>query len=227
MASIVQARSVYDGSTSLAFSSNVTAGSTIAVWVSTDVDTITGVSDGTNTYQAPTGHTKGITRGRWFYAFNVASGATTVSVSGTPGDLGFTIIEVSGVLTTDPLDQAVAFTDPSASTTPTTGTFTPTTTCTALVAVADEGTGQASCSAGSGYSLAGTAQVTHFHACEAATGVTAAGHTASFTVGANTGTDCTMGVLLLRETGGGGGGGGGNGSHMLRYWYRSQVSETI
>lgn len=106
--SFVQAK--YGGSLSLTFDTNVTAGNLIAGAIGWDdaTNTLTGISDGANTYTLldnPTTCTD--IRAASFYAKNTAAGATTVTAtfSGAPNNIAFAIHEILGADTVSPLDK--------------------------------------------------------------------------------------------------------------------------
>jgi hypothetical protein len=204
LSGFVQKRSVYPG-TSLAYSSNVTAGNLLVVWLVWTSGTLTGVSGSLNgafTVSSTSG--TGITKCAIAYKFNCSGGAETISAAGAPTDLGFTIYEFSGIQTSsDPLDGSIASTTiASSTTTPTSASFSNSVTGLIFVGIGDEGTTQSTTTAGSGYTL-GEFQGGHDHADEYALTVAAGSHTASFTLGtACSGSpDCVIVVACFKDAG--------------------------
>jgi hypothetical protein len=100
-ATIVQTKLSVSGSGSSAvgtFTLAVTQGNTIVVMITAvGASTITGVSDGTNTYSKADGATNGTQHSEIWYASNVAGGPTTVTISFS-GSLpyGINLVEITG-----------------------------------------------------------------------------------------------------------------------------------
>lgn len=114
--SIVQTKSGtsvgYAATVSVAMDSGFTAGNTVVIALTYNNDTtgtITGVTDGTNTFiKIADGITGADTQGELWYGYNISAvGSPTVVAtnSGASHDMAMIVREYSGLTTTDPLDQ--------------------------------------------------------------------------------------------------------------------------
>src|SRR5579871_5042423 len=86
-----------NGSISGAWTSALTSGSLIVVFVSGDSNT-TAISDGVNTFSSMIGpaNTTGSPNSVWvsaWYAINTSTGTPTISLTSGPNDIGFTAVE--------------------------------------------------------------------------------------------------------------------------------------
>jgi hypothetical protein len=205
VSTVIQHRSSYPAS-SLAYASNVTAGSLLEcrfMWDDSGNQTPTVASSNNGSWTVITKFGGGTaTAVAIAYKENAAAGADTVTISGiTGGDLGLSIAEVSGIASSGSLHAGPINTaGSSATTTPTSGNLVTTQPCYLLALLGDDTTAQGSCLAGSGFTLLDN-ELSHFHSSERQTGAAAGTYTPSFTLGTATGNWKMMAVAFL-ESGG-------------------------